>query len=126
MPFFAQHTDSITVTFNALEGNAGLANYTGDVYAHTGVITSASTSNTDWKYVKTGWGVNTPETKLTRLGPNLYEFKSSRQSGLFIMYPEEKPLERLLCIQVATGSLTGKTADGGDIFYRFGHTQIQT
>ena len=62
----------VTLYFNAELGNGGLYNYTGDVYAHTGVITNLSTSNTDWKHVKTEWGVNTPETKLTKMADNIY------------------------------------------------------
>ncbi|MFM8455154.1 MAG: Por secretion system protein, partial [Ignavibacteria bacterium] len=58
---------SVEIIFNAERGTAGLRGFTGDVYAHTGVITSRSTGATDWRYVKTNWGQNTPETKLTRI-----------------------------------------------------------
>src|ERR1035437_7567455 len=74
-PVFPLETDSVTVIFNATEGSGGLAGYTGDVYAHTGVITNNSVSSTDWKYVKTTWGQNTPDTKLTRIGQDLYSLK---------------------------------------------------
>lgn len=117
VPFFPQDTDSITVTFNATQGNAGLAGYTGDVYAHTGVITTASTSGSDWKYVKTGWGVNTPETRLTRIGTDLYEFKIKPSVRAFYGVPAgETILKVAFVFRNTTGSLTGKTADGGDIF----------
>ncbi len=71
-PAFPRENAPLTVYFNAEFGNGGLFGYTGDVYAHTGVITNLSTSNTDWKYVVTQWGENTPETLLQRLGPNMY------------------------------------------------------
>jgi hypothetical protein len=61
---------SIEVIFDASLGNAGLAGYTGDIYAHTGVITNLSTGSTDWKYVKAGWSENIPACKLTSLGNN--------------------------------------------------------
>ena len=61
----------VTIFFDATRGTAGLKDYTGDVYAHTGVLTSESTGPDDWKYVKTNWGVNTAETKLTREPANL-------------------------------------------------------
>ena len=40
-----QSSTGIVVYFNAAEGNKGLMGYTGEVYAHTGVITSESTGN---------------------------------------------------------------------------------
>src|ERR1035437_3163867 len=67
-PYFAKDSDSLYVYFDATQGNKGLLNYAGDVYAHTGVITNLSTTSHDWKYVKTTWGVNTPDTKLDRVG----------------------------------------------------------
>ena len=70
-PDFPVKSKSVTIIFDATQGNGGLSGYTGDVYAHTGLITSSSTSVTDWKYVITEWGDNTPETKLTRNGEDL-------------------------------------------------------
>ena len=58
-PTFSTEWDSITVYFDATEGDQGLMGYTGDVWAHAGVITVNSSNSTDWKYVKTNWGQNT-------------------------------------------------------------------
>lgn len=66
---------ALTVFFDATEGSGGLKGYTGDVYAHTGVLTTKSTSTSDWKYVKTGWGQNTPGTKLTRVSQDNYKLE---------------------------------------------------
>ncbi|MBE9511156.1 MAG: T9SS type A sorting domain-containing protein [Bacteroidetes bacterium] len=65
----------VTIYFDATKGTGGLKDYTGDVYAHTGVITQNSTSNTDWKYVKTNWGENTADTKLTKVSDNYYKLE---------------------------------------------------
>ncbi|MCD4711153.1 MAG: T9SS type A sorting domain-containing protein [Bacteroidales bacterium] len=65
----------VTIYYDATKGTAGLKDFTGDVYAHTGVITNESADLGDWKYVKTTWGVNTPETKLTRESANLYSLE---------------------------------------------------
>ena len=43
------YTGPIEVVFDATQGNAGLKDFTGDVYAHVGVITDKSTTNSDWK-----------------------------------------------------------------------------
>jgi len=65
----------VTIVFNAAQGSAGLNNFTGNVYIHTGVITSASTSNSDWRCVVTNWGQDIPSINLmTRdaQNPNIY------------------------------------------------------
>ena len=76
-PVFPLQDGSVTITFDATLGNGELAGYTGDVYAHTGVITSLSTDENDWRYVKTNWGENTPETKFTNIGQDLYQLQIS-------------------------------------------------
>lgn len=73
-PAFPTESDEVTITFDATLGTGGLKDYTGDVYAHTGVITDKSTSDTDWKYAPT-WGDNSAKYKLTSLGNNKWELK---------------------------------------------------
>ena len=74
-PLFPSINKPIRIIFHADRGTKGLMNFSGDVYAHTGVITSKSTSPSDWRYVKTNWGQNTNQTKLERIGVNQYELK---------------------------------------------------
>ncbi|MBP1664072.1 MAG: alpha amylase catalytic region [Bacteroidetes bacterium] len=64
----------IEITYDATLGTAGLKDYTGadGVYAHTGVITNVSTSDTDWKHAPT-WGDNSAKYKLTSLGNNKWQ-----------------------------------------------------
>jgi len=76
-PAFPLQEGNVTITFDATLGNGGLAGYEGDVYAHTGVITSESVGNNDWRFVVTEWGENTPETKFTNIGIDLYELSIS-------------------------------------------------
>ena len=73
-PIFPIHDGAITITFDATRGNGALMNYEGDVYAHTGLITSESEGNNDWQYVNSEWGVNDAEYLFTEVGDNLYEF----------------------------------------------------
>ena len=56
VPAFPLTDGAVTVHFDAREGNGGLEGYTGDVYAHTGVITSASSGPSDWKICQNGLG----------------------------------------------------------------------
>lgn len=57
-------TDNVVVRVNMAGTN--LQNHTGEIYAHTGVITDLSTTNADWKYVVTEWGENTSKVQLHR------------------------------------------------------------
>jgi 1,4-alpha-glucan branching enzyme len=114
--------DSVTVVFNATQGNGGLAGYTGDVYAHTGVITNLSTSGSDWRYVKANWGVNIPECKLTQIGNDLYQLKISPSIRQYYGVPSNEDILKLAFVfrsssQVGGVWLEGKTSSGGDIFW---------
>ena len=69
-PEFPTQFDSIVVLFDATQpGAEGLLNYTGTVYAHTGVTTNLG----QWQHVIGSWGNNTNQPALTRLGANLYK-----------------------------------------------------
>lgn len=74
-PSFATANDSLTVTLHAEEGNAGLRNFTGEVYLHAGLITGSSTSGSDWKFVPFGWETNNARMQATRIADNRWEFK---------------------------------------------------
>ena len=69
---YDDETDDIVVLINGKD--SAIANYTGSIYAHTGLITSSSTSTSDWKYVKAGWTENTEACKLTYRGDNIWQF----------------------------------------------------
>jgi len=118
---------SVIIYFDATKGTAGLKDFQGDVYAHTGLITTKSSNSTDWKYVKTNWGVNTPETKLVRdtENPNLYRLEIgptilSYYLGSNSLQPNEKILQLAFVFrsgtQVGGSYLEGKDTGGKDIF----------
>jgi hypothetical protein len=67
-PAFPTESDEVTITFDATLGTGGLKDYTGDVYAHTGVITDKSSNDSDWKYAPGKWGDNSPKYKMSSLG----------------------------------------------------------
>ena len=121
-PYFAKDSDSLYVYFDASQGNKGLLNYTGDVYAHTGVITNLSTTSHDWKYVKTTWGQNTPDTKLDRLGANLYRYKILPSVRSSYAVPSTEQILQVAFVfrsdvpYTGTTYHEGKNADGGDVF----------
>jgi len=120
-PTFPKEVEALTLTFDATKGNAVLENYANDVYIHTGVITNLSTSDTDWKYTKTSWGTNTPETKLTSLGSNLFSLAISDIRAYYGV-PSEQQILKLVMVFRSDGTnptpgsyLVHKNADGSDI-----------
>jgi len=115
-PAFPTIDDPITVYFHADEGNRGLQGFTGDVYAHTGVITSSSTSPSDWRYVKTNWGQNTPDTKLERIGPDLYRFHIEDIRAYYGIPVSEEVLRLAFVFRSADTSREGKDVGNADIF----------
>ena len=116
-PVFPLDTEEVTITFDAAQGTGGLAGYTGDVYAHTGVITENSGSPSDWKYVKTSWGENTPETKLTRVSGDIYELSITPSIRAYYGVPaNEKILKLAFVFRSGDSSKEGKGEGGSDIF----------
>ncbi|MBN2639344.1 MAG: T9SS type A sorting domain-containing protein [Bacteroidales bacterium] len=118
-PAFPTADDSVTIVFNAAEGDQGLMGYTGDVYAHTGVITNLSTSSSDWKYVKAAWSVNIPACKMTNIGTNLWQLKIGPSIRSYYGVPDgEKILKMAFVFRSSTGNPQGKDVGGADIFYQ--------
>ena len=109
------YSGEVTIIFNPNEGNKGMAGAT-KCYAHTGLITSASSNNGDWKNVVEGWRANTTKTQLTKDGnnwklviPNIYEYYNC---------PTTTDIKKLAFVfhDGPSGSKEGKTADNSDIF----------
>lgn len=114
-PVFPNVDDTITVTYDATQGSAGLLNV-GQVYTHTGLITDQSTSGTDWQRVQGNWGTDDAKVKMTSLGNNLHEIRYHIRS--FYSVPAGENVEKLAFVfRNVDGSKEGKTATGGDIFY---------
>ena len=109
------YTGEVTIIFNPNEGNKGMSGAT-KCYAHTGLITSASSNDGDWKNVVEGWRANTSKTQMTKDGnnwklviPNIYEYYNC---------PSTTEIKKLAFVfhDGPGGSKEGKTAEGGDIF----------
>ncbi len=123
-PLFATENDSIIIYFDATKGDAGLMGFTGDVYAHTGVITNLSSSGSDWKYVMAPWGTNYPDIKLTRDSADHYHlvigrpriYYSNNHQNLGSIPSSVHILKLAFVFRDATGSRTGRDVGGKDIF----------
>ncbi len=122
-PSFATENDSLVIVFDATEGNGALEGFTGDVYLHTGVITTESTNNTDWRYVPNGWDEYPEKVRATSLGDNKWEFKYLPNIRDFfgITNESEQVLEVAMLFRgtntgVGDPVSVGRDSDGGDIF----------
>lgn len=115
IPQFATENDSIVVIFDATAGDGGLAGYTGDIYAHTGVLTDQSGS-TGWRYVIADWGVNLPKAKLTNLGPDRWQLTIGKVHEYYGVPQNQKIYQLAFVFRNSDGSRTGRDANGADIF----------
>ncbi|HEY1024984.1 MAG TPA: alpha-amylase family glycosyl hydrolase [Sphingobacteriaceae bacterium] len=115
-PDFPSADEKLTITFDPSKGNKGLANFSGDVYIYTGVITDKSTSGSDWKYVRSS-SFNTPDAaaKMTATGSGKYQISFTPRS--FYNVPSgEKILKLVMLFKNADGSEVSRNADNSDIF----------
>jgi oligosaccharide 4-alpha-D-glucosyltransferase len=104
-----------TLTFDAKQGNGGLAGYDGDVYFHTGVITDKSIDGGDWKHVVGNWGEADQRVKMTSLGNDLYEV-TFVINDFYQLGAEEIPQQLAFVFRSETGSHVGKTVTNEDVF----------
>ena len=114
-PVFPTISDAITITFDATEGNGGLAGFAGTVYAHTGVITNLSTSSSDWKYTQGTWGTaNAPV--LTSIGNDKYTLDIA-DIKTYYGVPAGETVEQIsILFRNEAGDKSGRNKDGSDIF----------
>ncbi len=116
-PSFPNDNKPVTIIYDASQGDKGLMGYTGDVYAHTGVITDKSTSGSDWKYVKAAWNENIPECKLTRIATDKYEITFEPSIREYYGVPAgEKILQMAFVFRSYDRTRTGRDTGGKDIF----------
>lgn len=110
-----QSGGAVEIIYDATLGTAGLKNYTGDVYAHTGVITNASTSNIDWKHAPI-WGDNSLKYKLVSLGNNKWKFTITPSIASFYGLNANEIVKKLAFVfRSADKTKEGKATGGTDI-----------
>lgn len=110
-------SEGITVYYHADQGNKGLMDLPAStkIYAHTGLITTASKNDADWKYA-TKWLQNDAKYELTYVSPNLYRLDIG-SLGEYYGCPDPTTIKKIAFVfRTATGNKEGKAANGGDIF----------
>ena len=119
-PIPVGYTGEVTITYDATKGNGALASATA-IYAHTGLITSASTNTGDWKNVIGTWG-STSQPALTKNAegkweltiPNIYTFYGVPEST------DIKALAFVFHNGKGNSSVAGKTSSNSDILVYLG------
>ena len=113
--FVTEHmTEDITVILNT-KGTAA-DGFTGELYAHTGVLTAKSTASNDWKYVLSEWGNNIPECKLESKGNNIWHYTIKGGVRAWYGVAEEDTVTHLAFVFRSSDSKIEVKDNGSDIF----------
>ncbi len=117
-PLF-QGSENIVLTYRPDDSNSNkqLANLpeSTKIYAHVGVITSASKNDDDWKHAST-WGKNDDKYLLTYKAANTYELNIGTLKQYFKLSSAEKVTKIALVFRTADSKKEGKTSAGGNIY----------
>lgn len=113
-----ESSKNVVIYFHADLGNKGLMGTpaTTPLYAHTGVITTESKDNSDWKHAPAKWPTNTPKYQLEYVSPNLWKLNIGDIATYYELNPGEKVRKLAFVFRDATGNKQGKGDSGSDIF----------
>lgn len=107
--------NAVTITFHADGGNRALFDRTGDVFAHTGLITSSSKDCSDWKYSPT-WGDNQAKYKMTEDGNNTWTLHIDNIREFYGVTDASEQIKALAFVfRDEKGNISAKTATGGNV-----------
>lgn len=81
----------VLITFNSAQ-ESRLGYFTGDLYAHTGVIIEGETG---WQHVIGDWGNETNQPKLTHLGNGIYQLSISPDIKTFYSVPSSEKIKQM-------------------------------
>lgn len=112
-----QSSAGVVITFHADGGNKGMMGVTSStpVYAHTGVITTESTSASDWKYAPE-WGDNSAKYKMTYVSDNTWTLTIPDIRAYYGLTDAGEEVKQLAFVfRTGDGKREAKTATGGDI-----------
>jgi len=110
------YTEEFTVLFDPAQGDGGMIDAT-TCYAHTGVITDKSKSDSDWKHAPT-WGDNSAKYQMTKNNDGLWELKITGGMRTYYNLGATEVVKKLAFVfRDKTGEKQGKAAGGKDILY---------
>ncbi len=108
--------DSVTIIFDASQGNRALKGHRGPVYMHTGVIIGTPEEPSGWRYVQGEWGTDDPRMRMKKIGTDLYQIKFHIRS-FYGIPPSEALLQLSFVFRNQNGSLVAKQIGESDIYY---------
>ncbi len=114
-PVFPTSDDTVTIIYDATQGNAALAGVS-PVYVHTGLITSQSTSPSDWQYEQGTWAMTGDSILMEDLGNNLHKIRYHVRSYYELPVGEDAE-EIAFVFRNADGTIVGREGNGSDIYY---------
>ncbi len=114
VPAIPTDNQSVVLTYDATKGTAGLKDYAGDVYAHIGVITDKSSSNTDWRYVVAAWGINVDKAKMTRTAANTYQLTLTPDVRQYFGVPAGEVIQKIAVVFRSGAMVGGVYLEGKD------------
>ncbi|GAB5556751.1 MAG: hypothetical protein SchgKO_09640 [Schleiferiaceae bacterium] len=113
-PAFPTQNDTVTIIYDATEGNGALAGFV-PVYAHTGIVTAAGGAG-NWQNVQGNWGTNDPTVLMTPLGNNLHKIEYHIPT-FYNITGSATVTDLAFVFRNGNGSVVGRDASGGDIYY---------
>lgn len=116
-PDFPKENDNITITMDATKGNQGLLGFSGSVYVHIGLITSLSTSNSDWKYAPFTWGTSPANGQAAPAGTNKWSYTINNIRSFFNVTNAGEEIRAIaILFRDAAGNLVQRNTNGSDMF----------
>ena len=116
--FPSVNSQNVVITFHADLGTAGLKGFSGDIYAHTGVILKGGTDS-DWKNVVADWNKNLDKCKLTSISTDTYTLNIGNIKDFYALddATAEKVAKLAFVFRSSDGKKEGKNTGGTNIFY---------
>jgi 1,4-alpha-glucan branching enzyme len=112
-PVLPTVTQSVTITYDAAQGNAKLLG-AAKVYMHAGVVITKP-GDTQWSYAKGNWGLDDGVGQMTSLGNNKWSITIVPQT-YFAIPATENAFRLAMVFRNADGSLKGQATGDQDIF----------
>ena len=113
-PAFPSQNDTVTITFDASEGNGALSGFV-PVYAHTGIITQSGGPG-NWQNVQGNWGTSDPNVLMSSIGNDKHTI-TYHIPTFYNVSGGTTVTELAFVFRDASGNTVGRAADGSDIFY---------
>ena len=116
-PPFPSADDQVTLYYDASQGNGELDGII-PVYIHTGLITSQSSTPTDWQYVNMPWASTDPQWVMDFEATNLwsYDFGGQTLADFFGIGTGVEAEQLAMVFRNGPGTLVGRDTDGSDIY----------